>query len=58
MKQLIQSGWITMENMVAYLSGSINEGGTTFLEINNVEKVLKAAGDYLLPTFREHTNKQ
>ena len=58
LKQLIQSGWITMENMVAYLSGSINEGGTTFLEINNVEKVLKAAGDYLLPTFREHTNKQ
>src|SRR5574344_1475273 len=49
LKQLIQSGWITMENMVAYLSGSINEGGTTFLEINNVGKVLKAAGDYLLP---------
>ena len=57
LKQLIQSGWITPENMVAYLSGSINEGGTTFLEINNVEKVLRAAGDYLLPTFREHTNK-
>ena len=58
LKQLIQSGLITPENMVAYLSGSINEGGTTFLEINNVEKVLRAAGDYLLPTFREHTNKQ
>jgi pyruvate kinase len=37
---------------VAYLSGSFGEGGgTSFLEINNVRKVLESAGSYSLPTF-------
>ncbi|MDR1624719.1 MAG: pyruvate kinase [Tannerellaceae bacterium] len=52
--ELINSGHITRNNMVAYLSGSFGEGGgTTFLEINNVEKVLDNAENYLLPTFKE-----
>ena len=39
--------------MVAYLSGSFGEGGgTTFLEINNVGKVLDAGSKYSLPTFK------
>lgn len=50
--QLIKSGRITRENMVAYLSGSFADGGTSFLEINNVGKVLDAGGNYQLPTFK------
>lgn len=54
LNQLIESGRITRENMVAYLSGSFGEGGgTTFLEINNVGKVLDAGDNYSLPTFRD-----
>ena len=52
--QLIKSGRITRDNMVAYLSGSFGEGGgTTFLEINNVGRVLDASSSYTLPTFQE-----
>jgi pyruvate kinase len=50
--QLIKSGRITRENMVAYLSGSFVDGGTSFLEINNVGKVLDARDNYQLPTFK------
>lgn len=54
LSQLIQSGRITRNDMVAYLSGSFGEGGgTTFLEINNVGKVLDAGDKYSLPTFHE-----
>ncbi|WP_280766887.1 pyruvate kinase [Parabacteroides sp. PFB2-10] len=56
--QLIKSGQITRNNMVAYLSGSFGEGGgTSFLEINNVGKVLDAGGAYMLPTFQENEQK-
>lgn len=52
--QLIKSGRITRNDMVAYLSGSYGEGGgTTFLEINNVGKVLDAGKNYQLPTFKD-----
>lgn len=54
LNQLIDSGQITRNNMVAYLSGSFGEGGgTSFLEINNVEKVMNAGKEYLLPTFKD-----
>ncbi|WP_280743409.1 MULTISPECIES: pyruvate kinase [unclassified Parabacteroides] len=54
LNELIHSGHITRDNMVAYLSGSFGEGGgTTFLEINNVGKVLDNANAYSLPTFKE-----
>ncbi|MDR1918789.1 MAG: pyruvate kinase [Tannerellaceae bacterium] len=54
LNELIHSGHITRDNMVAYLSGSFGEGrGTSFLEINSVGKVLDAAMSYSLPTFRE-----
>ncbi len=54
LNELIHSGHITRNNMVAYLSGSFGEGGgTSFLEINNVGKVLDAADKYALPTFKE-----
>ncbi|MDR1645450.1 MAG: pyruvate kinase [Tannerellaceae bacterium] len=54
LNELIHSGHITRDNMVAYLSGSFGEGGgTSFLEINGVGKILDAADTYLLPTFHE-----
>ncbi len=55
LNQLIQSGRITRNNMVAYLSGSFKEASSTsFLEINNVGKVLDASSeDYNLPIFKE-----
>lgn len=54
LNQLIKSGRITRNDMVAYLSGSFGEGGgASFLEINNVGKVLDAGGDYRLPTFKD-----
>lgn len=54
LEQLINSGRLTRNNMVAYLSGSFGEGGgTSFLEINNVGKVLDAGNKYTLPTFPE-----
>lgn len=59
LNQLIKSGRITRNNMVAYLSGSFGEGGgTTFLEINNVGKVLDAGENYSLPTFKEHEDEE
>ncbi|MDR3250669.1 MAG: pyruvate kinase [Tannerella sp.] len=52
LNQLIKRGMITRNDKVAYLSGSFGEGGgTTFLEINDVDRVLDAADDYQLPTF-------
>ena len=54
LNELIKSGRITRNDMVAYLSGSFGEGGgTSFLEINNVGKVLDAGSKYSLPTFKE-----
>ena len=54
LNELIKSGRITRNDMVAYLSGSFGEGGgTTFLEINNVGKVLDSDSRYSLPTFKD-----
>lgn len=54
LNELIHSGLISRNNLVAYLSGSFGEGGgTTFLEINNVGKLLDAGNNYQLPTFKE-----
>lgn len=54
LNNLIDSGRITKDDMVAYLSGSFGEGGgTTFLELNNVGKVLDAGKHYSLPTFND-----
>ena len=42
LRMLRQKGYITMDDKIAYLSGSFGEGGgTTFLEINNVRDVFE-----------------
>lgn len=52
LSQLITSSMLTEQDKVAYLSGSFGEGGgTTFLEINDVHKVLQGGEEYQLPTF-------
>ncbi len=52
LKDLISNGWVENEDSVCYLSGSFGEGfGTTFLEVNQVNKILEARGQYLLPNF-------
>ncbi|MDD4609074.1 MAG: pyruvate kinase [Bacteroidaceae bacterium] len=47
-------GRIADEDLVAYLSGGFGEGGgTTFLELNNVGKIIEQSKKYLLPSFTE-----
>ena len=54
LRKLMDDGVLSENEMVAYLSGSFGEGGgTSFLEINNVGKVLDAGSNYQLPTFKE-----
>lgn len=51
---LIQKGWLTRDNLIAYVGGAFGEGGgTTFLEINRVGKVLDDFNQYLLPNLEE-----
>ena len=52
LQHLIEWGWIERDSLVCYLSGSFGEGfGTTFLEVNNVDKILESRDKYLLPNF-------
>lgn len=52
LQELIAKGWIEREDSVCYLSGSFGEGfGTTFLEVNQVNKILESRDKYLLPNF-------
>ncbi len=52
LQQLLENGWIERESLVCYLSGSFGEGfGTTFLEVNNVNKIMESRDKYLLPNF-------
>lgn len=50
--KLIDEGMIQPEDYVSFLSGSFGSGyGTTFLEINRVDKILETRDKYLLPNF-------
>lgn len=52
LQELIAKGWIEHEDSVCYLSGSFGEGfGTTFLEVNQVNKIFESRDKYLLPNF-------
>jgi pyruvate kinase len=47
---LRQKGYITLNDKIAYLSGSFGEGGgTTFLEINKVKQVFDKSYEFHLP---------
>jgi pyruvate kinase len=52
LQYLLKIGLIDQEDSVCYLSGSFGEGyGTTFLEINQVNKILASRDKYILPNF-------
>lgn len=52
LNRLITKGLISADDMIAYLGGSYGEGGgTTFLEINQVGKVLSEYDKYELPNL-------
>jgi pyruvate kinase len=47
LNKLIRKQMIDKNDMVAYLSGSFGEGGgTSFLEINNVDRILEGSGKF------------
>ena len=49
---LLNTELIEKDSMVAYLSGSFGEGGgTSFLELNYVNKVLEGGDKFLLPNY-------
>ena len=51
---LIESGRLTKEDRKAYLGGAYGEGhGTSFLEINNVGKIMENFQSYNLPNLEE-----
>ncbi|MCE1156438.1 MAG: pyruvate kinase, partial [Bacteroidales bacterium] len=51
-QHLLKMGWVEKDSMICYLSGSFGEGyGTTFLEVNQIEKILSSREKYLLPNF-------
>lgn len=52
LQELLKKGFLEKEDYVCYLSGSFGEGfGTTFLEINQVDKIFDSRDKYLLPNF-------
>jgi pyruvate kinase len=52
LQDLLKKGLIDRKDTVCYLSGSFGEGfGTTFLEVNHVNKILESRNQYVLPNF-------
>ena len=49
LRKLLNDGVLTRNEMVAYLSGGKKGTHTSFLEINQVDDVLEAGDDYVLP---------
>ena len=49
LRKLLKDGVLSKNDMVAYLSGGKSGTKTSFLEINQVDDVLKYADDYVLP---------
>jgi len=52
LQEFIRLGMLKPEDYVSYLSGSFGSGfGTSFLEINQVNKIFESREKYLLPNF-------
>lgn len=59
LRMLRQKGYINLEDKIAYLSGSFGEGGgTTFLEINTVNKVFDQRYQFHLPGDTERVEQK
>jgi pyruvate kinase len=54
MSELRDAGRIKDDDYISYLSGSFGVGnGTSFLEINQVKKILGDKSEYVLPDFKK-----
>ena len=52
LQELMKENFVKAEDSVSILSGSFGEGfGTTFLEVNRVDKIFESRAKYLLPNF-------
>lgn len=52
LKELLKKDWIKKTDYVSYLSGSYGVGGgTTYLEINRVDKIFESQEEFELPSF-------
>ncbi len=52
LQELIKEGFLKTDDYVSYLSGSFGSGfGTTFLEVNRIDKIFESRDKYLLPNF-------
>jgi len=50
--EFIKKGMLQPDDYISYLSGSFGEGfGTTFLEVNRVDKIFASRENYILPNF-------
>ena len=53
-RKMLDQKMLDMKDRVAYLGGSLGEtGGTTYLDINEVWKVLEANEKYNLPDYTQ-----
>ena len=58
LQALLDTNLVEKESLVAYLSGSFGEGGgTSFLELNYVNKILEAADKFVLPNYTDEIAK-
>ena len=58
LNKLLKKGLLTTDELIAYVGGAFGEkGGTTFLEINQVGKVLNSYDKYLIPNLEESEKK-
>jgi pyruvate kinase len=52
LQELLKQGFLEPTDFVSFMSGSLGEGfGTSFLEVNRVDKILASRSKYLLPNF-------
>ncbi len=50
LEEFLKSGQLEKTDLVSYLSGSFGEGnGTTFLEVNKIDKIFASRDQYVLP---------
>ena len=58
LNKLLQKKLLSSDELIAYVGGAFGEkGGTTFLEINQVGKILSSYDKYLIPNLEESKKK-
>lgn len=53
LSMMLENKMVSTDDRIAYVGGSFGEGGgTTFLEVNTVGKIMEHSSDYILPHFK------